>query len=170
MADSNMSEQTLRNRIRALILFFMAALIISGSTAIPLRFELSILNQFLGKGSSFGNIWPAMADWISFINDGLISTHENYPFMFYGTDWLAFAHIVIAIAFFGPLRDPVKNIWVIEFGLISCALIIPTVLIFGPIRGIPLFWRVIDCSFGVFGFLPLWVVRKDILALSQKVE
>ena len=25
-------------------------------------------------------------------------------------DWLAFAHVVIAVAFWGPLRDPVKNI------------------------------------------------------------
>ena len=27
----------------------------------------------------------------------------------YGTDWLAFAHITIAVAFLGPLKDPVRN-------------------------------------------------------------
>jgi hypothetical protein len=25
----------------------------------------------------------------------------------------------------------------------------------------------IDCSFGFFGFIPLWIVRKDILRLSK---
>ena len=33
--------------------------------------------------------------------------------------WLAFAHIVIAIAFVGPPRDPVRNVWVIELALID---------------------------------------------------
>jgi hypothetical protein len=86
--------------------------------------------------------------------------------MFYGTDWLAFAHIVIAIAFVGPLRDPVRNIWVVEFGLIACALVIPAALIFGPLRGIPFFWQLIDCSFGVGGFIPLWVTRQQIVRLQ----
>jgi hypothetical protein len=29
-----------------------------------------------------------------------------YPFLAYGTDWLAFAHIVIAVFFIGPLVKP----------------------------------------------------------------
>lgn len=159
--------QIIKNRVRLLIGFFIVALVLSGITAIPLKAEITILNNFIGKGSSFEKIWPSMADWLSFVYDGLISTDKNYPFILYGTDWLAFAHIVIAIAFIGPLRDPVRNLWVIEFGLIACVLIIPTALIFGSIRGIPIFWRVIDCSFGVFGFIPLWFVRRDILTLSE---
>ncbi|CAM5660696.1 hypothetical protein SALBM217S_01493 [Streptomyces griseoloalbus] len=47
------------------------------------------------------------------------------PFLLLGTDWLAFAHLVIAVAFYGPYRDPVRNIWVVEFGMIACAGIIP---------------------------------------------
>ena len=85
---------------------------------------------------------------------------QKYPFMFYGTDWLAFGHIVIAIAFLGALKDPVKNIWIIEFGMLACLLVIPYALIFGAIRGIPFFWRLIDCSFGIIGILPLWLTRK----------
>ncbi|SCF41963.1 hypothetical protein [Micromonospora mirobrigensis] len=34
--------------------------------------------------------------------------------MLYGTDWLAFAHLVLAVAFWGPLRDPVRNVWVVQ--------------------------------------------------------
>jgi hypothetical protein len=35
---------------------------------------------------------------------------------------------VIAIAFIGPWRDTVKNIWVIEFGMIACVLVVPFAL------------------------------------------
>jgi hypothetical protein len=51
---------------------------------------------------------------------GIRHTSKDYPFLFYGYDWLAFAHFVLAILFIGPLRDPVKNKWVIEFGIIAC--------------------------------------------------
>jgi len=89
--------------------------------------------------------------------------------MAYGTDWLAFAHLVIAVAFWGPLKDPVRNIWVIEFGMIACVLVIPLALIAGPIRGIPFFWQLVDCSFGVFGIIPLWLCRRDILRLEAAI-
>jgi len=90
----------------------------------------------------------------------LNDTSTNRPFLFYGTDWLAFGHFVIAIAFIGALRDLVRNRWLFDFGLIACALVIPFALIFGAVRGIPFWWRLIDCSFGVFGFVPLWFCRK----------
>lgn len=88
--------------------------------------------------------------------------------MAYGTDWLAFAHLVIAVAFIGPYRDPVRNSWVVTFGIIACIGIIPLALIAGAVRGIPLYWRLIDCSFGVFGAIPLWLVRRDIAMLQTE--
>ena len=57
--------------------------------------------------------------------------NAQYPFLLYGYDWLAFAHFVLAILFIGPYRDPVKNIWIIEFGLIACILVIPFALVAG---------------------------------------
>ena len=78
----------------------------------------------------------------------------HYPFLFYGTDWLAFGHVVIALAFIGPLRNPWRNRWVVEWGILACVLVIPWALVFGPLRGIPFFWRLIDTSFG-FGGLAL---------------
>ena len=35
------------------------------------------------------------------------------------TDSLAFAHPLLAIAFIGPLRDSVRNRWVLVFGMIE---------------------------------------------------
>lgn len=108
-----------------------------------------------------------MAHWISFVHKGLTEMYQKYPFIAYGTDWLAFAHLVIAVAFWGPIKDPVKNIWVVEFGMIACVMVIPLAMTCGPIRGIPFFWRLLDCSFGVFGIIPLWIVHRDIRRIME---
>jgi hypothetical protein len=156
-------------RIRMVLSLFVIGLVISGLTAFPIRSEIDILQRFLGEGSSTQSWWPSLARWISFVHRGVAETSERYPFLFYGTDWLALGHIVIAIAFIGPLRDPVRNIWVVEFGMIACVLVIPTALICGPVRGIPFFWRLLDCSFGVVGIIPLYLARRMIgdLAVSR---
>jgi hypothetical protein len=147
----------LRHRVKLLLLFFTIGLLLSGLTAFPIKAEVDFLQRIVGEGSRTESWWPWMARWISFVHRGVNETHRGYPFLFYGTDWLAFAHIVLAIAFIGPLRDPVRNIWVINFGMIACILVIPLAMICGPIRGIPFFWWLIDCSFGVFGIIPLYV-------------
>lgn len=162
-----MDTQGLRKRVKYLLLFFTAALLLSGLTAFPLQWELDILQRLFGEGTFVEGLWPTMAEWISFVHQGLIETYQHYPFIAYGTDWLAFGHIIIAIAFWGPIRDPVKNIWVVELGMIACVLVIPLAMIFGPIRGIPFFWRLMDCSFGIFGIVPLWLARKDIRRIME---
>jgi hypothetical protein len=163
-----MSQASLLFRIRVLVAFFIAALAISGLTAFPLVWEVTWLHRWLGPGTWIALVWPALAAWIDTVYAGLTTADVAYPFLFYGTDWLAFAHIVIAIAFVGPLRDPVRNIWVIEFGMIACVLVLPLALIFGPLRGIPMFWRVLDCAFGVVGIAPLWLTRQYILQLERE--
>ena len=162
-----MAVPVLKKRVRALLLFFIVALLLSGVTAFPLEWELNLLNQLVGSSSPVAGLWPDLAHWITFVQLGLQDTYRNYPFMAYGTDWLAFAHIVIAIAFWGPFKDPVRNIWVVEFGMIACVLIIPLAFICGPIRGIPFFWQLLDCSFGVIGIIPLWLCRNLILRIAK---
>jgi len=158
-----MNAQVLRKRARLLLLFFVAALLVSGITAFPLEWELNVLSRLVAAPASpVPALWPDLVTWINRVNAGWQDTYRQYPFIAYGTDWLAFAHIVIAIVFWGPLRDPVKNIWVVEFGMIACMLVVPLALICGPLREIPFFWRLIDCSFGIVGFIPLWMARKDI--------
>lgn len=165
-----MKNQTaILKRIRFLLLFFIIALSLAGLTAIPLQRELALLNEWFGAHSFLQNMAPSMAQWISRVNASVQNGYGQYPLLAYGTDWLAFAHVVIAVAFIGPLRDPIKNIWVIEFGMIACMLILPWALIFGIVRDIPFFWTLIDMSFGIFGILPLWVVRRDILTLTKQL-
>jgi len=147
---------------RLLLGLFVVGLVLSGLTAFPIRTEVELLQRVVGEGSPMQSWWPGLAWWISYVHRGVVETSAAYPFLFYGTDWLAFAHIMIAIAFIGPLRDPVRNIWVVEFGMIACLLVIPAALICGPIRGIPFLWRLIDCSFGVVGIIPLYLAWRMI--------
>jgi hypothetical protein len=165
-----METERIRKRVRYLLVFFILALVISGLTAVPIKWEIDILQTIIGEGTKMEQVWAPIAHWVSFVHRGLTEISQEYPFMFYGTDWLAFAHIVLALAFLGPLRDPIKNVWVVEFGMIACVLVPPMALVFGPIRGIPLFWRLIDCSFGVVGIIPLWLSRhyiQQLMALEK---
>lgn len=102
----------LERRIRMWLVVFVVCLVLSGLTAFPLVHELRWLDGM--------NLPGALGDWISRVREGLDATDATYPFVLYGTDWLAFAHLVIAVAFYGVYRDPVRNIWVVEFGMIAC--------------------------------------------------
>jgi hypothetical protein len=154
------NKQLLR-RIRITIVFFMIALALSGITAFPLETEMRWL---LGYRQ---HLPDKLAAFISHVYEALRDTNLRYPMLAYGYDWLAFAHLVIALFFIGPLRDPVKNIWVIEWAMIACIAIIPLAFIAAPIRGIPLYWTLIDCSFGVIGIIPLYIVWRWIRQLEK---
>ncbi len=149
--------------IKRLLLFFIVSLFISGLTAIPVDAQLSFLLGHISKDT-------ALYSWIDKVLTAYREVNTAHPFLLYGYDWLAFAHFVLAILFIGPYRDPVKNIWVIQFGLIACVLVIPYALIAGHFRGIPIGWRLIDCSFGVFGFALLWIIYKRLQTLSYSTK
>ena len=143
-------------RLRWVLALFMLALIASGMTAFPLQREL----DQVAAVRRLADAAPAEASngfdrWILTVRDGLRQSYAKYPWLGYGTDWLAFAHIVIAVFFIGPLIDPVRNIWVLQAGLIACLLVVPLALTCGAVREIPFGWRLIDCSFGIFGAIPL---------------
>jgi hypothetical protein len=140
---------------RAWIIFFMISLFLSGLTAMPLESELSFLSRCFSSQTMIGA-------WIEKVYLAVANMNSQYPFLAYGYDWLAFAHFVLAILFIGPLRDPVRNKWVIEFAMIACLLIIPFALIAGHFRGIPVVWRLIDCAFGVVGLIPLSICLSKI--------
>ena len=60
-----------------------------------------------------------------------------------------------------------RNVWVVIFGLIACAGIIPLAFIAGEVRGIPFYWRLIDCSFAVGGAAVLWPCLRAIRELAR---
>jgi len=155
-------------QIRLWLTLFIIGLILSGITAFPLERETALLNQIFHVAPTPPlAAEPALHTWLRRVHEGIVRTNESYPFMAYGTDWLAFAHLVIAIAFIGPLIDPVRNKWVLQFGIIACTGVIPLALIAGPIRGIPPYWRLIDCTFGVIGVIPLLICLHHIRKLEN---
>ena len=153
----------IRRRIKILLIIFISGLALSGITAFPLEWELRMANNLVAHEDTP----PALAGWIQRVYLGVKETNAKYPFVSYGTDWLAFAHLVIAVAFIGPLKQPVRNIWVVEFGIIACIAVFPLALIAGEVRQIPAFWRLLDCLFGFAGGLILIFCYRDIVKLEN---
>jgi hypothetical protein len=156
---------SLLRSIRIWLGVVIVGLVLSGVTAFPLQREIAELVH-LGTRVDVARFAPWLMAWLERVLAALTDTNVRYPFLAYGTDWLAFAHLVIAVAFVGPYRDPVRNRWVVDWGLVCCAGVIPLALIAGEVRGIPVYWRAIDCSFGVFCCVPLLILRR----LTDKLE
>lgn len=159
------TEQKIKKRLNALLILFIILLVLSGLTAFPLEAELAFLDSL--QMSSV-----RLQHWIARVYLGIKETNVTYPFLAYGTDWLAFAHIAIAVFFFGVLKDPVRNKWILQAGMIVSAGIFPLAFIAGTIRQIPFYWQLIDCSFGVFSFLLLWYCLKLVgkLEAANKIQ
>lgn len=155
---------------RILIVLIIAGLIASGVTAFPLQTELNLLAKLSAGDPANWN--PAMrtgwAHWILKVREGLERTYADYPFIAYGTDWLAFGHIVIALFFILPFRDPLRYSGVLRVGLAACLLIVPLALACGTARGIPFFWQLIDMSFGLGCSIPLLLAIRLEKKLGQE--
>jgi hypothetical protein len=150
-------QPKLLKKIRRVIVFFMVMLALSGITAFPVYTELTLLKNWgLMNGNGF------IATWLTQVYVAVANTQQRYPFLFYGYDWLAFAHLVIAALFYGVYKDPVRNKFIISWGMFCCISIIPLAFICGPIRGIPVTHILIDCSFGVIGIIPLLICKRYI--------
>lgn len=150
-----MAERSvLVRRIRIFLAVVIAGLVVSGITAFPLREEVALGRGIL-RSIGLDTLAPEFVGWVDRVGEGLDATAVAFPFIAYGTDWLAFAHLLIALAFIGPWRDPMRNVFIIQWGLVACAGIVPLALIAGALRGLPLGWQAIDVSFVVVAALPL---------------
>lgn len=135
---------------------FIAGLVLSGLTAMPVQTQLDLGIRILGDD----------IDWLNRVRAAVTRINQESPYIFYGFDWLAFGHVAIAIAFVWAYRDPVRNAWLFDYGLILCALVIPFALCVAPFRGVPFWWRLLDCSFGVIGAIPLLLCRRWVRQLT----
>lgn len=138
-------------RIRLVIGVFMLGLAVSGLSAFPLLGELEILVNLTSQNAR----WGPLAAWMAQVRDALQVTYHAYPFLAYGTDWLAFGRLAMALFFLGPMVDPARNIFVLYAGVWACALAIPVALICGPVREVPFSWRLVDCAGGALGAVSL---------------
>ena len=143
----------------------MFGLFMSGVTAFPLLHEMNYISAYLTDGGDLNPInYTGLTNWILTVREGLEITYREYPFIGYGYDWLAFAHLMIMLYFILPYKDPIRYEGVMHVGVWSSVLVFPLAFICGALREIPFYWRIIDCMFGVFCIPPLiyaiWLTRK----------
>lgn len=147
-----------KQNIQRWLIVFIVLLVLSGLTAFPLHAETTFMMAHLDWFPSFFHQWIHVVD---------SAVHQASPLMHYGTDWLAFAHIVIALFFIPVYIDPVAYRLTVRMGQVACLLVIPLALICGPLRGIPFFHQIIDCCFGIVGFATLQWVYSGIQQLMR---
>ncbi len=134
-------------------------LFISGVTVWPAITELEwLVYAVWGDSVATGELHRFTLQVI----EALKYVDQTYPYLMYGYDWLAFAHIVLAILFAGAAHDPVRNKWIIQCGLIMCGLIPVLAAICIPARGIPWVWFYIDFAFAPAAAIPLWIALRDV--------
>ena len=146
-----------------MLIIVALGLFLSGVTIWPwdieLRFGISTLQTINGP--------EPLIQLLEEIQHDMRMLEESNSFVLYVADWLAFAHLVLAALFLMALKDPIRNVLVVHFGIL-CSLSVP-VLTFSciPMRGIPFFWVWIDSSFALCA-IPLWIALKDIRKLEQQ--
>jgi len=163
MDETNPRETQLRRKISTALIITIIGLLLNGVTAVPLRTELSIL---LAKHEVLPKF---LQDWWNYVNQGVNDTSNQYNFMRYGFDWLGFTHLLIAVLFFGALKDPLKNEWVVKWGMIASLLSIVMALGWEQLRSIPFWWSGIDALIALGAFVILWLCNKWIQELKSTV-
>ncbi len=156
---NNSSQIQSLKHAKLMLWVVVVGLLVSAITIWPAISELKFaVNLLWGDSQPTGTLHAFLLQAI----EGLESVNGTYPFMLYAHDWLAFAHIVLAILFAGAARDPVRNIWVVQCGLIMCALVPVLAAICIPLRGLPWVWFWFDFAFAPLAALPLWIALRDI--------
>lgn len=148
-------------QIKLLLSGYIIALVISGATAMIVPEGIAWLHEKIPTS------WSVIYQWIHYVH---VQIQASPKFLLYGFDWLAFAHYVIAMSFYGVWKDPVRNKWVIEWAMLASIAIFPLAFIMGYIRGIPFWWQLIDCSFGVVSMIPLIMIHRRIKVLEEQEQ
>lgn len=148
-------------KIRLHLVVFVILLALSGISAFPVRSEVDFLATHRDAFPGF------MLQWIMKLERVIAATPDV---MLYGTDWLAFAHLVIALFFIPVYLDPLKHKINLQIAMVACIMVFPLAFICGPIRDIPFFHQLIDCSFGLLGFLYLSYLVRRINQLKTKTH
>jgi len=159
-------ETILRARIKVLTWVFILGLIFSGATAIPLEPELNLLAKFFGVADKSSiEVASGMAHWI--LRSRSPARHQCEISV--SGVWNRLAGVRTFCNRSGVHRGiarPGSQRVAFYLCMIACVMIVPYAFIFGGVRGIPVYWRLIDCSFGVFGILPIWYLPP----MRQEIE
>jgi hypothetical protein len=157
-----MGDPSLR-RVRAMLGFVAGGLFISGVTIWPWELELTLAISILDGLAVFEPLRALLQELLS----DMLALREKDSFVLYIADWLAFAHLILTALFLMAIRDPVRNILVVRFGIL-CSLSVPLLAVTCvPLRGIPLFWILVDSSFALCA-IPLLLALRDLRLLESQ--
>src|SRR5258708_5978802 len=87
-------ESSLLRSLRFWLSLFILGLILSGITAFPLEHETGWLASIVERRHL---VPDNVGAWLNKVHEALHANSISYPFLAYGTDWLAFAHLVLAV-------------------------------------------------------------------------
>ena len=164
MDDIMINEQKTLRKIRIYLILFLLAFVFSLHMVVFIETDAELLAKYVGHDTFMEELSPSISAWMEHLNLAVSETYSSYPFIAYCMDWLCYAFVVIAIFLLGAIKDPVKNVWVVQVFLVACCLGLILPFIVGPIRDIPIFWRFFDSSFGLIGLLflllPYRLIRK----------
>ncbi|MBN2210263.1 MAG: hypothetical protein JW709_02600, partial [Sedimentisphaerales bacterium] len=113
-------------RIRILLILCILGLVFGFQMVLFVRPEITWLNSIFGPGTQMDRFCPSVSAWVNHLAEGINDTYARYPFIAYCMDWLALAQLGFIVMFIGAVINPVRNIWVIQCGLVVCLLHIAT--------------------------------------------
>ncbi len=149
-------------RPRIMLLVVAIGLFLSGVTIWPWELELELVLSILAAIDGP----PRLVETIERILADMRMLRDAGSFVLYVADWLAYAHLVLAALFVMAMKDPVRNILVVRFGILCCLTVPILAVTCIPMRGLPLFWIFIDSSFALAS-LPLWIALRDLRRLES---
>ena len=77
-------EQILRRRIQTFTWLFIIGLVVSGATAIPLRWELDLLVNWFGlTGQTSATASTELGRWLLTAHEALLEVDAKHPLLFY---------------------------------------------------------------------------------------
>jgi len=145
--------------VRVLLAIVAFGLFVSGVTIWPWEWELE---RILGLTSEV----PVLHAVVEGILADMRDLRSRDSFVLYGLDWLAYAHLVLTALFVMAMKDPVRNILVVRFGLLCCLTVPLLAAICVPLRGLPWWWVFIDSSFAICA-VPLWLALRELKRLES---
>jgi len=161
-----MEQTKTLKHIRFWLILFFLGILFGLHTVVFVEAETAFFAKHLGHGTTMEATLPVVSDWIEQLYTSVSETYTKYPAMAYCMDWLSYACIVFAIFIIGAIKNPVKNIWIIQVYMIACFLAFLLPFIIGPMRHIPVFWRFLDSSFGLAGLVILLIAYQ----LTKKLQ
>ena len=165
-------EQIILRKIRFYLILFLLAILFSLHTIIFVEAETKLFAKCFGHNTFMEKLCPCVAEWMEHLHLAVLQTYTSYPVIAYCMDWLSYACVVFAGFLLGAIKNPVRNVWIVQVFMVACILAFIFPFIAGPIRDVPIFWRFIDSSFGVVGFLflllPYRLIKKLETLVNQK--